>query len=114
MKRFHKLTAALLLALALAPSLARADVAPSPKPPLAADAKKGEWQDAELGPMMGRGESYQSTTMVTTAYTFIWLMVLGFVASVWLRSQQVERELAELAQRIGRSAPPVDGAIKKG
>jgi CcmD family protein len=113
MKRFHKWLAATLLLSALALPAAHAQ---QPRPPTAAAGARAEWEDADLRAMMGPGERYQSTTMVTTAYLFIWLMVLGFVVSVWTRSRRVERELMELAQRIGQAGgarPPAPTAIEK-
>jgi hypothetical protein len=53
--------------------------------------------------MKTRGEGFQSSTLVAAAYGFIWVMVCGFVVSVWLRGRKVERELADLEQRIARS-----------
>jgi CcmD family protein len=92
-----------LLLLLVAPA-ARAG-APGEPPPAT-----GEWQQEDRSAMMRMGEGgYASTTLVTAAYSFIWVMVLGFVASLWVRSRRVERELSELAQRIARAeaAPPV-------
>jgi len=85
------------LAIACFPlSAAFADPAPQAKPP-------GEqWEAADLRPMQGKGETFASTTLVTAAYGFIWVAVLGFVASVWLRGRRVERELGELRAAIER------------
>lgn len=112
----HTLLCTLALALGLAgsPSRARAGM-PDPSPSAgsaiehpvdkSATKDKGGWEDADMRPMMQQGESFQSTTMVTAAYAFIWLAVLAFVASVWMRSRQVEREIEELSARIARSGP---------
>ena len=92
-----------LFALCSASVPARADGTAAPPPSTSAPSVTEKWQDAELGPMMGRGESgYASTTLVTVAYGFIWLMVAGFVVSIWRRSARVERELEELHQQIAR------------
>ena len=95
-----------LFALGSASVPARADgtaAPPSTPAPAPAPSVTEKWQDADLGPMMGRGESgYASTTLVTVAYGFIWLMVAGFVVSIWRRSARVERELEELHQQIAR------------
>ncbi len=103
--RLHKnlFALALLLGCGLAaPSLAQA---PPPATNVAKPAANdGGWEKADLQPMMGKGESFQSTTMITIAYSFIWLMVLGFVASVWVRGGQVRRELDELRETIARGA----------
>lgn len=68
-----------------------------PTPPPRDDA---EWKDADLRPMGGKGESFESTTLVTVAYSFIWLMVAGFLVAVWMRSRRLQRELDDLARRI--------------
>lgn len=39
--------------------------------------------------------------LVATAYGFIWLMVLAFVVAVAVRTARVEREVAELANKLG-------------
>lgn len=39
--------------------------------------------------------------LVATAYGFIWLMVLAFVVAVAVRTARVEREVAELASKLG-------------
>ena len=72
-------------------------------PWLASATGNGEWQDADLRPMMGSGEQFQSTALVTVAYAFIWVMVTGFVVTVWLRSRRLGRELADLERRIARA-----------
>ncbi|MSP61874.1 MAG: hypothetical protein EXR72_16385 [Myxococcales bacterium] len=86
--------AVLLLLLGSVPALAQV---PGGAPAAAAN---GEWKDADLA-AMGEG-GYQSTTLVTAAYSFIWVMVLVFVASVWLRSRRLHQDLAELEARIAR------------
>lgn len=50
--------------------------------------------------------------LVATAYGFIWLMVLAFVIAVAVRTARVEREVAELANKLG--ALEADGAGKQG
>lgn len=84
---------ALLLVLAAAP------------PALAQAPAAGEkWEAASLGShMVQPGETgYSSPTLVSVAYGFIWVMVTGFVGAVWLRGRRVERELADLEQRLAK------------
>ena len=69
----------------------------------AAAASAQEWQDAQLG-HVAADKGYESTDLVTTAYAFIWLMVLGFIASVWRRGTRVEREIDDLRRTIERRA----------
>jgi CcmD family protein len=70
---------------------------------VAVTASAQEWQDAQLG-HVAPDKGYESTDLVTTAYVFIWLMVLGFVASVWRRGTRVEREIEDLRRAIERRA----------
>ncbi len=101
MKRWFVL-ALLAAALHVAPALAQ-----SPSPAPTATAKPGSsegWVADDRAANMHMGDQgFQSTTMVTASYAFIWLAVLAFVASVWMRSGKVEREMAELAERIRRA-----------
>ncbi len=93
MKTMKRLLWIWLLAIALPLGAARAD-----------EPKKDEgWQSVSM-PGMGnlRDESYSSTTLVTAAYGFIWLMVCGFVVTVWARGRKVEREIDELKSAIER------------
>jgi hypothetical protein len=98
MMRLRKIL--VLLALLVGCGVASPSLAQTPPPAAANDG----WEKADLQPMMGKGESFKSTTMITIAYSFIWLMVLGFVASVWVRGGQVRRELDELRETIARGA----------
>lgn len=101
--KLRSLTLLAILSIVGVASIGTADEPPASQPPVASD----EWRDADLQAMVAPGESFRSTTMVAIAYTFIWLMVLGFVASVWLRLRQVDRELADLRRRIEGTAPSV-------
>jgi CcmD family protein len=92
--RLSILLAGLLLFWQGAPALA-ADQAK--EPPAAGDSG---WQDADLRPMQGKGEGFQSTTLITVGYAFIWVMVAGFVVTVWARSRRLSREIEELERRI--------------
>jgi hypothetical protein len=73
------------------------------KPP-----ERGAWESVDLSPDMRKmtlpGEGFQSNTLVAVAYGFIWVMLCGFVVSVWMRGRKVEREMAELSERIARGA----------
>jgi hypothetical protein len=83
-------------------ALAQGDAPAKPAP-----AARGEWESVDLSPDMSkkmRGEGFESSTLVAAAYGFIWVMVCGFMVSVWLRGRKVERELSDLEQRIARSA----------
>jgi CcmD family protein len=67
--------------------------------------KDGEWENVPGGMMMQPpGESIRASTLVGAAYGFIWLMVAGFVVSVWRRQQRLEQELDELRRRLPSDA----------
>lgn len=67
----------------------------------------GEWENVPGGMMMQRpGESIPASTLVGAAYGFIWLMVAGFVVSVWRRQQRLEQEIDELRRRLPPDAGP--------
>lgn len=40
--------------------------------------------------------------LLITAYAVVWLLVLGYLWSIWRRMGTVERELGELARRVER------------
>jgi hypothetical protein len=94
------------LALCLAPVAARAQA------PSAAAGGDG-WQKVETQ-MLVPGESYEATTLVSAAYGFIWVMVAGFVLTVWRRSTAVERELQSLRRRIDERAAAGSAAERRG
>ena len=69
------------------------------------DKKDGEWENVPGSMMMQPpGESIPASTLVGAAYGFIWLMVAGFVVSVWRRQQRLEQELDELRRRLPSDA----------
>ena len=77
----------------------------------AGDKSNGDWENVPGGMMMQRpGESIPASTLVGAAYGFIWLMVAGFVVSVWRRQQRLEQELDELRRRL----PPDTGSGVRG
>lgn len=45
-------------------------------------------------------EPISAPLFVVIAYSAIWLLVLLFVVSVWLRQRRVEAELAQVRQRL--------------
>jgi CcmD family protein len=73
--------------------------------------KDGEWENVPAGMMMQPpGESIPASTLVGVAYGFIWVMVAGFVVSVWRRQQRLEQEIDELRRRL----PPDTGSGVRG
>ena len=85
--------------LCLAPPAARAEGA----------ASSGDGWEQVDGRMMQPGETIPARELVGAAYAFIWVMVAGFVLTVWRRTEAVERELLSLKARIAEA----DAARKK-
>jgi CcmD family protein len=45
-------------------------------------------------------EQLPAAPLVIAAYSIVWLLVLGYVWSVWNRIARAERELADVSRRI--------------
>ena len=56
--------------------------------------------EAVNGQMVQPGEGFKANGLVAAAYGFIWLMVAGFVMTVWMRTESVERDLERLRKQI--------------
>lgn len=48
-------------------------------------------------------EQLPAAPLVIAAYSIVWLLVLGYVWSIWNRIAKAERELADVSQRIAAS-----------
>ena len=46
-------------------------------------------------------ESLAAGPLVYTAYAIVWLVLIGYVFMLWRRLDRVEKELREVAARIG-------------
>ena len=84
----------LLVALCALPAAALAADAPA-----AAAAKDDGWQAVNTQ-MVQPGESFAATNLVGAAYGFIWVMVAGFVFSVWRRAGRIDHEIESLRAQI--------------
>ena len=81
-------------------------------PALRADDEKktggdGEWQSVQTQ-MVQPGESFEAKNLVAVAYGFIWVMVAGFVFTVWRRADRLEKEIEALRAQVkekGRGGP---------
>lgn len=51
-------------------------------------------------------EAFPAAPLVIAAYAAAWLVIFVYVWSVWLRIGRVERELKEVAGRLGRGTRP--------
>jgi len=84
----------LVVALCALPSAAIAADAPA-----AAAPKDDGWQAVNTQ-MVQPGESFEAKNLVGVAYGFIWVMVAGFVVSVWRRAGRIDREIESLRAQI--------------
>jgi len=48
-------------------------------------------------------EQLPAAPLVIAAYAIVWLLVLGYVWSIWNRIGKAERELADVSRRIAAS-----------
>ncbi|HSU67497.1 MAG TPA: CcmD family protein [Tepidisphaeraceae bacterium] len=48
-------------------------------------------------------EQLPAAPLVIAAYSIVWLLVLGYVWSIWNRIGKAERELADVSRRIAAS-----------
>src|SRR4051812_23984139 len=97
--RFFAPLRALVGSLALLACLAAAVPARAEDPPAAAPAGGNEWQPVQTQ-MIQPGESFEAKNLVAAAYGFIWLMVAGFVFTVWRRADRLEKEIEALRAQV--------------
>jgi CcmD family protein len=48
-------------------------------------------------------EQLPAAPLVITAYSIVWLLVLGYLWSIWNRIAKAERDLADVSRRIASS-----------
>lgn len=72
----------------------------APATPAAPPAPTGKDWETVNGAMFDPGETLPASRLVAIAYGFIWVMVAGFVTTVWLRAGKLEGEIADLDRRI--------------
>ena len=92
--RFALSTLAGLSLLLLAALPARAEDLPA-----AAPKGDGDWQPVQTQ-MIAPGESFEAKNLVGAAYGFIWVMVAGFVFTVWRRADRLEKEIELLRAQV--------------
>jgi CcmD family protein len=46
-------------------------------------------------------DTMPAARLVAIAYAFVWVMLFGYVVSIWRRLSTVERELHSVSRRIG-------------
>ena len=93
-KRMHRMiqtmlmTAGLLVSLAAAPSLAMTQQPPEPP---------AGFVPADSVPAR---EQLPAAPLVIAAYAVAWVLVFGYLWSIWNRLGRVERELADVTRRV--------------
>jgi CcmD family protein len=92
----RRLAAAVLLVAtfwAVVPLIAQTQPPPSP-------AQEGFVPIDQLQPK----EQLPAAPLVMAAYAVAWLVIFGYVWSIWRRLNQVEREIASVSQRVSGGA----------
>jgi CcmD family protein len=46
-------------------------------------------------------DTMPAAPLVAAAYAFVWVMLFGYVVSIWRRLSTVEREMQSVSRRIG-------------
>jgi CcmD family protein len=93
-KRVHRMiqtvlmTAGLLVSLAVAPSVAMTQQPPEPP---------AGFVPADSVPAR---EQLPAAPLVIAAYAVAWVLVFGYLWSIWSRLGRVERELADVTRRV--------------
>jgi len=65
------------------------------------------------GVMSDSGEHYNGGTLVVTAYAAIWLIIMGFLLSMWRKQSALNERLDGLERAIDRAAAAADRKADK-
>lgn len=52
-------------------------------------------------------DTLPAAPLLATAYAFVWLLLFGYVFSIWRRLSSVEREMQSVSRRIGPTGGPM-------
>jgi len=55
--------------------------------------------DFEPVSAMPKAETLPAGPMLVVAYSFVWIALVGYVWTLWRRSQRLERDIADLERR---------------
>jgi CcmD family protein len=104
--RFKPLLAAIAFACSCAPALAQPEPqSPPPQLPPTQVPPKPAAQDGFLPiDQLAPKEELPATPLVISAYAVAWLIVFGYVVSLWRRMQKVETEIADVSRRLASGA----------
>jgi CcmD family protein len=95
MNRFNQLRRTVLVILVLVSCWGAATAARQAQPP-PSPAQEGFVPIDQLQPK----EQLPAAPLVMAAYAAAWLVIFGYVWSIWRRLSQVEQEIASLTQRM--------------
>lgn len=60
--------------------------------------------DFEPVSALPKAETLPAGAMLVVAYTFVWVALVGYVWTLWRRSQKIDKDLADLERRaLGRT-----------
>jgi CcmD family protein len=59
-------------------------------------AGQGDFEPVSAAPKV---DALPAGPMLVVAYAFVWVALIGYVLSLWRRSQKIDRDLAELERR---------------
>jgi CcmD family protein len=93
----RRLVAVWILAGALASLTGESAVLASGQPPPQAPRQQDEFVPVDQLPSQ---EQLPATPLVTIAYAAAWLVIFGYLWSIWRRLGRVERDLAEVGRRV--------------
>jgi hypothetical protein len=102
--------AAFAVALLLAVAAGSARAADAPKGGAPSPSDEG-WQNVQTQ-MVEPGEGFEAKNLVGVAYGFIWVMVAGFVVTVWRRADRIDKEIAALRAQIDAKTKKQGAAAK--
>jgi CcmD family protein len=95
MNRFNQLRRMVLVILVLVSCWGAAAAAGQAQPP-PSPAQEGFLPIDQIQPK----EQLPAAPLVMAAYAAAWLVIFGYVWSIWRRLSQVEQEIASLTQRV--------------
>jgi CcmD family protein len=105
MKRTRTVVLALAVAwlMAAGAGLGRAQGAPAAQPPAALAQPASPEPQEQFVPVktLPQQEQLPAATLVMTAYGFVWAVLLVYLWTIWRRLMKVEREMHDLAARLG-------------
>jgi CcmD family protein len=101
MMRLRLLTAALCAAALLSAAVPAAAQQPQPSAAPAQPPSAAQEGFVPVDQLPKPQDTMPAARLVAIAYAFVWVMLFGYVVSIWRRLSTVERELQAVSRRIG-------------